>query len=114
MLHGTGEREMAKESQATPVKESKPLKARRPRSPNYPSFDLETAIGKLPAAFKAMNRHAVGVETAVQSMELSYKSSTGKLALATMRGFGLFENAGKGMVKLSQRGLDIGTDYPDN
>lgn len=81
------------------------------RSPNYPSISLETAVTKLNEAFQQMKRHQVGVEIAVRSMNLSYRSSSGKLALAAMRAFGLFENVGLAMVKISTLGLDIAADY---
>jgi hypothetical protein len=79
------------------------------RSPSYPAFSLSEAIGKLPALYAAMKRHEVAPETAISAMGLSHKGSTGKLALAAMRSFGLIE--GRGAVKLSRRGLDIGVDY---
>lgn len=79
------------------------------RSPSYPAFSLPEAIGKLPALYAAMKRHEVAPETAISAMGLSHKGSTGKLALAAMRSFGLIE--GRGAVKLSRRGLDLGVDY---
>ncbi|HEX5470603.1 MAG TPA: hypothetical protein VFW73_01895 [Lacipirellulaceae bacterium] len=90
-------------------------KVPRHRSPNYPSLDLRSAVDKLPGLFEAMKRHPVGVEVAVKAMGYSYNSSTGKLALAAMRAFGLFENVQSGSnatVKLSTRALDIAADYP--
>jgi hypothetical protein len=90
-------------------------KVKRQRSPNNPTMSLKTAVEKLPGLFEAMKRHAVGVEVAVRAMEYSFTSSTGKLALASMRAFGLFETVTKGShatVKLSTRALDIATDYP--
>jgi hypothetical protein len=87
----------------------------RVRSPNYPSLDLQTAVGKLPALFEAMKRHPIGVEVAVSKMGYSFNSSTGKLALASMRSYGLFDNERDGsgsMVKLSTLALDIASDYP--
>lgn len=90
-------------------------KVPRHRSPNYPSLDLRAAVDKLPGLFEAMKRHPVGVEVAVKSMGYSYNSSTGKLALAAFRAFGLFENVQTGnqaTVKLSTRALDITADYP--
>lgn len=90
-------------------------KAPRHRSPNYPSLDLRAAVDKLPGLFDAMKRHPVGVEVAVKAMGYSYNSSTGKLALAAFRAFGLFDNVQTGShatVKLSMRALDIAADYP--
>jgi len=96
---------------ADPQSETPP-KAPRRRSPNYPSVDLKTLADKLPEVFKIIKRHAVGVDLAVKYLGYSYSSSTGKLALAAMRAFGLYENDGTGMVKLTTRGLDIAVDYP--
>src|SRR5690348_4831695 len=103
---------MAKEVKPTV---DKPAKQPRHRSPNYPSLNLRAAVEKLPGLFDAMKRHPVGVEVAVKAMGYSYSSSTGKLALAAMRAFGLFENVQIGTnatVKLSTRALDIAADYP--
>jgi hypothetical protein len=105
---------MAKQSkvlvQVPPVVPA-PEKPPKQRSPNYPAISLDEAVDKLPKLFADMKRHPVGVETAVGFMGLKYTSSTGKLALGAMRSFGLFEDAGKSMVKLSSRALDIVTDY---
>lgn len=87
----------------------------RHRSPNYPSIDLRAAVDKLPGLFEAMKRHPVGVEVAVKAMGYSYSSSTGKLALAAFRAFGLLDNVQTGSnatVKLSIAALDIAADYP--
>src|SRR5882724_1244906 len=81
------------------------------RSPNYPSLDLGYAFNKLPELFAAMKRHPVGTESAVKAMGLKLTSSTGKLGLAAMRAFGLFEDDGKGMTKLTPRALDLAVDY---
>jgi hypothetical protein len=100
------------QKQAT-VALSKP-KRQLTRSPNYPFINLGAAVAKLPALFKEMKRHAVGVEVAVKCMGLSYTSSSGKLTLAAMRSFGLFDNErgeGDARVKLSTRALDIVADY---
>src|SRR5690349_14936005 len=90
---------------------SEPEVARVPktRSPNYPSMDLAQAIGKIPAMYAAMKRHEVATENAIAAMGLKHTGSTGKLAIAAMRAYGLIE--GRGMVKLSRRGLDLGIDY---
>lgn len=102
-----------KEKQIDPKIVDKKIDLKKTRSPNYPSFNLEVAIQKLREAFAKMNRHSVGVESAVTALGLSYKSSSGKVTLATMRAFGLFENGNRGMVKISQRGLDV-IDYAEN
>jgi hypothetical protein len=86
--------------------------AQKGRSPNYPYINLEQAVAKLPGALASMKRHPVGVESAVSAMSLKYTSSSGKLTLAAMRAFGFFEDAGKGMVKLSPTALDIAADFP--
>jgi hypothetical protein len=107
---------MAKAVKPAATKAAEPKsKAPRHRSPNYPSLNLRAAVDKLPGLFEAMKRHPVGIEVAVKAMGYSYSSSTGKLALASMRAFGLFENVQVGShatVKLSTRALDIAADYP--
>ena len=77
-------------------------------------MDLALLVGKLPGLFEKMKRHPVGVEIAVGYLGYSYSSSTGKLALAAMRAFGLFENdqLGGGHGKADHPALDIATDYP--
>lgn len=99
--------------------EEKPVvngtKTPKHRSPNYPAISLRTLASKLPAVYASIKRHAVGVETAVSTMGYSYKSSTGKLALAAMRAYGLFETVQAGAnatVKLTSRALDIAGDFP--
>src|SRR5690348_4117810 len=104
------------EAKTPPSANGESAKRQMQRSPNYPSLDLKTAVGKLPELFKTMKRHAVGVELAVSYMGVSYKSSTGKLTLAAMRAFGLFDNERDGtaaLVKLSTRALDITADYDE-
>lgn len=85
-------------------------KAPKTRSPNYPFLSLRDAASKIKPLFDAMRRHATGVEVAVKAMGYSPKSSSGRLAMAAMRAFGLLDDAGTGMVQLSHRALDIGID----
>ncbi len=106
---------MANKVEKAQSKKAAATKPKRTRSPNYPSLDLKTAVDKLPDLFVAMKRHSVGVEVAVSKMGYSHKSSTGMLALAAMRAYGLFEserNGAEAMVKLSTTALYIATDYP--
>jgi hypothetical protein len=107
---------MSKQKPTSPPAATAPAsKPTKHRSPNFPSLSLRIAVSKMQGLFNAMKRHSVGVEIAVQAMGYSYKSSTGKLALASMRAYGFFENTKEGSgstVKLSTRGLDIAVDYP--
>ena len=92
----------------------KPHKAPRTRSPNYPSLDLGTVASKLPGVFKAINRHPAGVETVTTALGYKHTSSSGLLALAAVRAYGVLEKVKGGagsMVRLSALGLDIAVDY---
>lgn len=98
-------------SQASTPAQQSATKLPKPRSPNYPSLNLQEAVARLPQLLTASRRNAIGVEVAVGAMGLKYTSSSGKMALGAMRSFGLLEDVGKGMVRLSQRALDLAGDY---
>jgi hypothetical protein len=104
----TGDKHMAAKA-SNPVPIATP-KLPKMRSPNYPSMSLPDAVGKLHGLYDAMKRHSVGVESIAAAMKLKYTSSTGKLALAALRAYGLLDDDSKGMAKLSERALDI-IDY---
>jgi hypothetical protein len=89
-------------------------KATRQRSPNYPTFDLRTAVERCRTLFGAIGRHSVGAAVVVQNLGFSAKSSSGLKALAALRAFGLLEDVKEGgdvRVRLSERALDIVVDY---
>lgn len=88
----------------------------RTRSPNYPAIDLKTAVAKLPHLFDRIGRHPVGSEIAIKELGYSPTSSSGMLAIAALRAFGLLvdvKGQADSMVKLSGTGLDIATDYDE-
>jgi len=97
---------MAKANQ----KKTKQDRLPRTRSPNYPFLSLDEAVSKLPGLLESTKRHPVGVESAAKAMGVSFTSSAGKLALAAMRAYGLLDKTSVGMVKLSDRALDIAAD----
>jgi hypothetical protein len=88
----------------------------RHRSPNYPYFDLPTAIAKIRVLYKAIGRHAVGIDVLIGKLGYTAKSSSGKKALGALRAFGLVDDSKAGrdqLVKLSDRALDIAADYSE-
>jgi hypothetical protein len=89
-------------------------KPRKTRSPNYPGIDLSVAVAKATELLNKIGRHPVGTSVAMQTMRYSPTSSSGMIALAALRAFGLLEDV-RGhkdpMVKLSERGLDLAGDY---
>jgi len=80
----------------------------RVKSPHYPSINLETAIKTARKVEKQIGRGPLARDTAIASgLGLSSKSSSGQRMLAALLSFGLWEKAGKGQVKLSERGRRI-------
>ena len=90
---------------------------KRFRSPNFPYFDLKTAIEKGKALFADIGRHAVGPDIIIEKMGYTPKSSSGAKGIAALRAFGIFEDAkvdGDQKTRFSSRGLDIVADYPES
>lgn len=83
------------------------MAASRVKSPHYPSINLETAIAKARDLVNKVGRGPLSRETAIAGLGLSPKSSSGQRTAAALLAFGLWEKAGKGQVRLSDRGRRI-------
>lgn len=91
-------------------------KQKRHRSPNYPMFDLGTAVAKAKSLFATMKRHSVGADVVIAKLGYTPKSSSGVKALAALRSFDLLEDDkgdGDSTVRFSETGLDIVADCVD-
>jgi len=86
------------------------------RSPNYPYYNLQTAVQKIRTLYKEIGRHPVGIDVLVSRLGHTAKSSSGKKSLAALRAFGFIDDTKVGrdqLVKLSGRALDIAADYKE-
>lgn len=94
------------------------LKKGRTRSPAYPSFDLEAAIGKVDLAYRANDRHPMAPESLASYLGSSATSSSFLQGISTLKQFGLLDDTGWGgkrRLKVSDLALDIlisGEDSP--
>jgi hypothetical protein len=86
--------------------------ASRERSPNYPSLNLEDAVQLFKTLYDAERRQAVSIEVAAKALGHT-PSANGRLSgpavskLASLRQYGLIEDAGRGKVKVSEQALDL-------
>ena len=71
-------------------------KKKRDRSPGYPSINLEKAIGKASTLYREEGKHAAPVEAILKHWGTPPKSSSGLVALATLKKFGLLVDEGSG------------------
>lgn len=82
-------------------------KQRSPRSPNYPSMGLNSAIGRLRDLYDRDGRAAVDNDVAVKALGYGSVSGAAQQTISTLTQFGLIERAGKQKIKISDLGLDI-------
>lgn len=74
--------------------DDQPRKAKRHRSPTYPSIDLAAALRRAEQLYRAENRHFAPISAVLQAWEYSPKSSGGRLAVAALKRYGLLEDQG--------------------
>lgn len=79
----------------------------RVRSPRYPSLSLQEAERMAKAIFAKDGMNAVDRESAVQHIGYSSLNGASATALASLKQYGLTEDAGKGMLKLTKLTLDL-------
>lgn len=79
----------------------------RLRSPNYPVFGLKTAIDRADALYKRDGKAAMHTAAAVKAWGYSTINGRSLGVLAAMRQYGLLEDTGPKMVRLSQGALTI-------
>lgn len=84
----------------------------RARSPAYPSFPLEKAIGMIAGIFEADRRNVIDRETAAKHIGYSGRSGAADKALATLTHYNLLEKYGTGQARVTQTAMDI--IHPDS
>lgn len=77
------------------------------RSPNYPAFSLPAAIERARAFHRANGKAAVPTISAVKAWGYTSLNGRALRALGAMRQYGLVEDTGPKMVRLSQVGLTL-------
>jgi hypothetical protein len=77
------------------------------RSPNYPALGLTQAVDAAKKLWAKEKRTSVGMETAASALGYSSLSGPARVAIATLRQYGLVEKPDPGHVRLSQRAVDI-------
>jgi hypothetical protein len=90
---------------------------KRERSPNYPGLSLETALERAKTLLKEEGRNAAPVSAIVKHWGYNPKSSSGLIALAALRYFGLLDHEGTGEDRhgrLSKLALSILLDERPN
>jgi hypothetical protein len=88
----------------------KPPKAKRTRSPSYPSFNLREAIEKARAFWNSEKRHPAPIDAVARDWNYEPKSSAVMLAVAALKKYGLLDDVGSGsqrQVKLTDSALKI-------
>ena len=86
----------------------------RPRSPAFPSIDLEKAIERATTLYKKEGRHSVPREIAFDHWGYTEKSGMARLSVAAMRYFGLIGWGQDKQLTLTELALDILTDNRDD
>jgi hypothetical protein len=79
----------------------------RLRSPNYPAFGLPAAIGRAEALFRKDGKAALHTTAAIKAWGYSTLNGRSLSNLGALRQYGLLEDVGPQMVKLSQLALTI-------
>jgi len=90
--------------------EEKGGKTARVRSPAYPAFHLEAAIGYAEAIYDKERRHSAPVAVAARHCGTELTSSVGLRLISGLKQFGLVVEEGRGedrQIRLSDRALDI-------
>lgn len=77
------------------------------RSPNYPNISLPEAIARARKAFDLDRQAPLDREVAAKHIGYSGRSGASDKVIGSIIQYGLFENAGKGEIRVSQRALDI-------
>lgn len=83
---------------------------KRERSPEYPSFDLEEAVGKASALYQAERRNSAPIASVLEHWGYSPKSGGGQRAVSTLEKFGLVtaESSGENRkIRLTEAGFKI-------
>jgi hypothetical protein len=89
------------------VEDTQEQERERVRSPNYPAYGLATAVQRVDALYKRDGKAAISTAAAVKAWGYSSINGRSLSVLGALRQFGLLEDAGPKMVKLSQVALAI-------
>ena len=96
--------------------ESKDVKIKKTRSPNYPSISLETAVSKTNTLYQAFRRHPMPLVQVMQKLDYKLDSSVGQQITAAMKAYGLVDIDGAGKTRtmaISASGEMIVRSHPD-
>ena len=80
---------------------------KKPRSPNYPALSLPQAVQVLQKLWKAEKRTPVSHETAATAMGFKSLSGPARVAVGTLRQYGLIDKSGKGHIRISELGVRV-------
>ena len=83
------------------------MERKKLRSPSYPTFDLETAVGKVKSIQADYNKSAVDHAALARSMGYSSLSGSALQALATLKNYFLLERRGKGEAAVTDLAMQI-------
>jgi hypothetical protein len=76
------------------------------RSPNYPKFDLDTAITKADQVYKAEHTHAADKEVVARDLGYSSLNGASLTTIGALNSYGLLEPEGEGL-KVSEDAVTI-------
>jgi hypothetical protein len=77
------------------------------RSPNYPALTLAQAVESVRKLWDSERNTAVDHETAAKSMGFKSLSGAARVAIGSMRQYGLVDKADKGHIRISDLGVRI-------
>lgn len=83
------------------------MDARKPRSPSYPSLDLEAAIGRAGRIQSVYSISSVDRAAIVTAMGYSGLSGSALQALASLTAYGLLERRGKGEAGITELAMKV-------
>lgn len=79
----------------------------RDRSPNYPAFDLGTTLGFVRKVYQQEGKSSAKTPVLAAAMGYSGLSGSARTRIATMRQYGLLEDAPEGKARLSSRAVHL-------
>lgn len=83
------------------------MDVRKPRSPSYPSLDLEAAIGRAENIQSAYSTSSVDRTAIVTAMGYSGLNGSALQALASLTAYGLLERRGKGEAGITDLAMKV-------
>ena len=86
------------------------------RSPNYPVYKLESALGKIQTLHNAYKRHPMPIGPVLERLGFTANSSSAAQAIAALRAYGLVDVQGNGdgrKVAVTEDAAKILANHPD-